>query len=134
MVKDRDIYNTYMRKYMLKRYHSRRQHAIAFLGGKCVRCGDTDNLQFDHVDKSKKTFPISELWSIAENKFFEELEKCQILCGRCHREKSLECGDYGGGHNKIDHPCGTAGRYGKGCRCELCKEAKRQSRKSKTIA
>lgn len=36
-----------MRDYMLRRYHARRAESYAILGGKCVVCGTSDDLQID---------------------------------------------------------------------------------------
>ena len=56
------------------------------MGGKCVQCGATEHLQFDHINPSEKLYNIS-------NNFFrqdidEEIAKCQLLCSRCHLEKT----------------------------------------------
>ena len=72
--KDKERYNAYMRSYMLKRYHERRALALDYLGGFCVYCGSTEKLEFDHIDRTSKSFPISKLWSTAEDKFWEEIE------------------------------------------------------------
>jgi 5-methylcytosine-specific restriction endonuclease McrA len=56
------------------------------LGGKCVECSSETDLEFDHIDKNSKSFPISR--SPSEKCFWEELEKCQLLCKKCHRRKS----------------------------------------------
>lgn len=45
MRKSKEEYNAYMRKYMLERYYRRKAEAIIALGGKCVKCGSTDNLE-----------------------------------------------------------------------------------------
>ena len=55
------------------------------LGGKCVDCGTTENLQFDHKDPSKKSFNIS---CVLSERTFKELEKCELRCGDCHLEKT----------------------------------------------
>jgi len=31
-------------------------YLIELLGGKCVGCGITENLQFDHIDRKQKVF------------------------------------------------------------------------------
>lgn len=85
---DRIAYNEYMREYMLRRYHERRARAIQMLGGRCSSCQRTDDLQFDHIDFQKKSFNVSKLWSISEQRFLDELKKCQLLCGDCHRTKT----------------------------------------------
>lgn len=60
------------------------------LGGKCARCGATENLQFDHINPATKVANISEIanWSLA--RFLAEVDKCQLLCGPggCHQDKT----------------------------------------------
>lgn len=89
-LRDPGKYSKYQKIYQLKRYHARRQEAIENLGGKCVACGTTENLELDHIDPSTKSFPISKLWSISKAKFLEELAKCQLLCNSCHIIKSKQ--------------------------------------------
>lgn len=43
----------------LNYYYNRRNALIQQLGGKCVICGNTENLQFDHINSSEKSFGIS---------------------------------------------------------------------------
>jgi 5-methylcytosine-specific restriction endonuclease McrA len=77
-------------QYELSRYKAIRIKAIIHLGGKCIKCGSTDLLEFDHIDPSNKKYNVSEIWSTT-GIFWNELEKCQILCFSCHKEKtSLE--------------------------------------------
>ena len=51
------------------------------LGGKCVRCGATEDLEFDHVDPSIKVFAgcagLSKAWHV----LVEEASKTQWLWG-----------------------------------------------------
>ena len=111
--------NEYMADYMLQRYHERRKRAIALLGGKCVRCARTQDLEFDHKDPDSKEFDIFSLWSCAEDRFLDELSKCQLLCEKCHSTKStLERGQTParGTHGTL-----SAYRY---CHCVLCRAAK----------
>lgn len=93
-LKDRDEYNAYMRDYMLRRYHARREMVFERLGRCCVRCGSAEELEADHIDSTTKSFPISRLWSVKLDRFLAEIEKCQILCRPCHVLKSREYGDY----------------------------------------
>lgn len=68
-------------------YHAvRRRKALDFLGGRCVFCGSTDDLQFDHVDPHAKSFDIGE--NLTLSTIEDELRKCQLLCGPCHRAKT----------------------------------------------
>ena len=112
----------YMKKYMLERYHRRKQAAIASLGGKCVVCGGVEALQFDHIDPSQKAWTIAKsLVSISEKKLQEELKKCQLLCPECHNRKTLnQCGRK---NAKGTHGTLSAARYCKAPRCGLCKAA-----------
>ena len=62
---------------------------IQKLGGKCKKCGNNKVylLDFHHRDPSKKEGELSD-FSKGYNldKFFLELEKCDLLCANCHRE------------------------------------------------
>jgi 5-methylcytosine-specific restriction endonuclease McrA len=94
MPRDKKKYNEYMRWKILERYHARRDAALEALGGKCTRCGTIANLQFDHIDRHTKEFPVSKMWSLSEKRFWAEIAKCQILCNECHKIKSKENNDY----------------------------------------
>lgn len=64
-------------------------YLIELLGGKCVGCGITENLQFDHIDRKQKSFTIGKrLESSLENKLIPEAKKCQLLCKSCHQLKT----------------------------------------------
>lgn len=104
----------------MDRYRARRAYAVEKLGGKCVRCGATKNLQIDHKDKWLKSFNISQFWSISLDRFDVELAKCQLLCKPCHKIKSDEEKDWGVlGYGPTQH--GTASMYRLGCRCRECR-------------
>lgn len=76
---------------MLDRYYRRKAEAIEVLGGKCVRCGSVEDLEFDHIDPSTKISTIGKLASTAsEEKLWTEVAKCQLLCKACHKEKSKQ--------------------------------------------
>jgi len=70
----------YMKKYKNK-YHEMytlyHKLAITALGGKCSVCGSTSSLEIDHKIPS---------WNGGKN----EIENLQILCLKCHREKTRE--------------------------------------------
>jgi 5-methylcytosine-specific restriction endonuclease McrA len=80
--------NEYMRVYMLERARKRRQEALDRLGGKCNLCGSTDQLELDHIDRTTKKYTVARIYSYSEKTFWEEVEKCQILCRKCHIFKS----------------------------------------------
>lgn len=122
-----------MKKYMAQRRRDRRDFVIAHLGGGCARCGSTDRLETDHIDRTTKAMGIADMLSHSMPKLLVELEKCQLLCGEHHLEKTREAGDNtGGGRNKLPiPPHGSGARYNmpNGCRCPRCREAKRIYRK-----
>ncbi len=70
------------------RHRQRKAWALALLGGKCVKCGTAENLEFDHIDPLTKSFTIAMRLSKGEEKLRAELAKCQLLCQPCHLEKT----------------------------------------------
>lgn len=79
-----------MNEYMKKRWERRRAEAVDYLGGECARCGDSEELDFDHIDPLTKIMSIARASSRSETFFWEEVEKCQLLCKPCHLEKTAE--------------------------------------------
>lgn len=60
----------------------------------CEKCGNDDFrvLDFDHLDRSKKSFNISNGLShgYSIETLLAEAKKCQVLCSNCHRIKTFE--------------------------------------------
>lgn len=118
--------NEYMRNYMKNRYHQKRNELIKLLGGKCVNCGTTDNLEIDHIDSSKKTFRAADIHSIADDVVKKELDNFQLLCATCHESKTNEKWD----RSIPNSNHGTYWKYVReGCRCSECKKAFRARKK-----
>jgi hypothetical protein len=108
----RDCYNEYMRGYLNKRWQQRRAWGIELLGGKCVDCGGTSDLQFDHIDPATKEFTLSSKPFCSKDQFLRELVKCVLRCtDPCHKNRSAE-------QRRIPHGGGTGRRD---CACELCR-------------
>lgn len=65
---------------------NRRLKAKLYLGGLCVSCNMSNNLEFDHIDPNNKSFEISHAIAkhMAWDKLVAELSKCQLLCKPCH--------------------------------------------------
>jgi len=105
-----------MRIYIKKYKEDIKQQAIMLLGGHCVKCGSTDYLEIDHIDPSKKSFTLARNWTRARHLTEEELSKCQLLCAKCHMEKTIR-------ERQKKISCGTATSYRHGCRCTECKGA-----------
>jgi len=97
-----------LKRYLANQERKRRIYAsrIAFgrwvLGGKCVRCGSEDYLQFDHIDPSKKAIELNRAAVVSLERFLAEIPKCQLLCHCCHVKKSNVDGTKPGGQRKID--------------------------------
>ena len=97
------------------RYVAKKSELIALLGGACRSCGATSRLEFDHIERSSKAFAILERWTADSEVLASELEKCQILCKKCHVAKtSAELG--------VEHGGGESGK--KNCKCRPCKDRK----------
>tara|TARA_Y100001963_G_C6623812_1_gene373024 strand:- start:64 stop:756 length:693 start_codon:yes stop_codon:yes gene_type:complete len=58
------------------------------LGNKCARCGCTVNLQIDHIDPRTKKFEVKSRLSYKRINLIEEVDKCQLLCKPCHKDKT----------------------------------------------
>ena len=65
-----------------------REILIEKLGGKCVECGCTETLEFDHIDPSTKSFNIAAGYTKPKEVLLEEVAKCQLLCQKCHIKKT----------------------------------------------
>ena len=122
-----------MRIYMLRRYHERRKWATKRLGGKCLRCGAKNNLEFDHINPDSKIFVIARLNTVSYDKFVQEVEKCQLLCRVCHTNKTLK--ELNRVSARGTH--GTLSSY-KYCHCRVCKDVhnaycKKWKRKNRAI-
>jgi hypothetical protein len=50
---------------------------INMLGGTCVRCGTTEDLEFDHIDPATKRFAICADLTRAWSELLAEVAKCQ---------------------------------------------------------
>lgn len=136
----KEQYNERLRVYMQNRRNMRRSELIAYLGGKCKRCGTIENLEFDHIIPHCVNFRINgRSLDKPMDQLYAEVDRCQLLCHTCHKAKSDEesrqmvpwnKGQRLAGNNFGEH--GVASTYNeRGCRCPLCKKAKRLYRLSK---
>lgn len=78
----------------LERMRIFKQRCVDYKGGKCNICGyDKCNsaLEFHHRDPSTKEFNISHVGiTMFSETIKHELDKCDIFCSNCHREKHAE--------------------------------------------
>lgn len=79
-----------------------KQFVFDYLADKsCEECGIDDwrVLEFDHLDRSKKSFGVSDCCSrcLSIKRIQQEISKCRILCANCHRIHTREqCGWWDG--------------------------------------
>lgn len=100
------------REYQKNWFKAKRQKFINLLGGKCVECSVSDNLHFHHKNKHEKEFSINAILSYNDEFILKELQKCELLCEKCHKDK-----------HKLRIIHGTSTSYSYGCRCDECKKA-----------
>lgn len=66
-----------------------KEKLVKYKGGKCEKCG-YDNciaaLEFHHLSKDEKEFGISEGNIKSLDKLKKEVDKCILVCSRCHKE------------------------------------------------
>ena len=74
----------YWREYCKKK----RVYCLEYLGGKCVKCGATERLEFDHIKREGKKYSIARKLTYKFDNIKEELDKCQLLCVDCHKVKT----------------------------------------------
>src|ERR1700757_1606373 len=103
-----------MAEYMRNKRRELRRRAIEYLGGKCTRCGTTDDLEIDHVDRRTKKFTFGGR-VLSWEKLVVELKKCQLLCATHHLEKTVS-------EIEVPHGGGLAGK--RRCKCDLCRQKK----------
>lgn len=112
-------YNLYMRKYHLQRYNDFIFLFKEILGGKCVKCNSERDLDFDHINPETKLFCLSNFLNYSIKKVLDEIDKCQLLCQKCHNIKNIK--EAGKVIAKGKHGTISTYRY---CKCTLCKKAK----------
>jgi hypothetical protein len=116
IMRDRQKYNDYHKKYQLDRYHRRRKQILVDLGGKCVECESTESLEIDHIDYTDKSFSVAKMWSKNEKDFQAEMAKCQLLCKKHHIAKTSREDKT---RRPLTHGKEWAARKHK-CQCEPC--------------
>lgn len=115
----------YHRAYQKARRDKLRSAWIA-AHGPCARCGSSESLEIDHIDRGSKHPTLirrtgTNFWLWSEQRRTAELAKCQVLCHACHSRKS---------GREATKPLvhGTSNAYKeKSCRCSICKEWNRQN-------
>lgn len=93
-----------------RQYWAKQRNKWIIENGPCTYCGSSERLEVDHINTKTKDRKYSlSLFSRPHQARANELKKCQVLCHECHAKKT-----------KAERFRHGAGRYGKGCRCEVC--------------
>jgi len=69
-----------------------KQKCIEYKGGKCISCGYNKcqaALEFHHRNPKEKDFSLRDIpgKTVLTDKVKKELDKCDLLCSNCHKEK-----------------------------------------------
>lgn len=120
--KNKEDANKYAKEWQKNRYAEFRKEAILKLGSVCISCRSGDNLEFDHIDPSTKSFNIGGTRSISGDRFFGEVDKCQLLCRVCHKDKTIL--ERGQTPTKDNH--GKRSSCMSGCRCKECRSSQNE--------
>src|SRR5665213_1596280 len=79
---DKEAYRAYMNAYHHRKYYKRLEDSIAKLGGKCVKCGAQDALQFVNTEPVRPV-NIAKILVRSEARFKEAIAKCSLMCDTC---------------------------------------------------
>lgn len=113
--RDREAQRAYQRTWVARR------RAVFFKDKRCEWCAETDGLELHHRNPDRKV--SHNIWSWGEKRRQTEIDKCVVLCGGCHsrahgQARRLEA--------ELRNPHGSVRRYWTGCRCQPCRDAKRE--------
>ena len=86
--KQKQFLHAYQIGYHQNRYATAISKFIGYLGGECKKCSSVEQLEFDHIDRATKSFAITKYWNRKWEIIKPELDKCQLLCHDCHKEKT----------------------------------------------
>ena len=70
-----------------------KEKAVQLLGGKCAVCGYDrciKALQFHHTEPKHKLFGLGDGRIRSWERYWTEVQKCELLCANCHFEKEAE--------------------------------------------
>lgn len=77
-------------EYICHRHLLLKLRAVEYLGGRCLDCGYDRYycaLEFHHRDPSQKELVWAHLRKRSWTRITHELDKCDLLCATCHRER-----------------------------------------------
>jgi hypothetical protein len=81
------------KEYATARRNERRKRAFELKGSKCFECGYTGpsyHFDYHHRDPNKDAkMKLSKLWNHKWEYLIAEIEKCDLLCAICHRDRHM---------------------------------------------
>lgn len=99
----------------------RKERALSYLGTACAKCGSTQRLEIDHIDQATKTYDIGSFLNKPWEELMLELDKCQLLCHLCHKEKTRRELQQREPWNKgLGEHGSYVAYYSRKCRCVTC--------------
>src|SRR3712207_6574223 len=99
----RSHYRREKRSYLkrnLRAYAERRQMVVEAKSRPCADCGVQYPyyvMDFDHRDGRSKTFGLNSVHRVTKRAILLEIEKCDVVCSNCHRERTHRRALAGGG-------------------------------------
>ncbi len=103
----------------IENYHARRAEALASMGGRCARCGSTEDLHIVKRPDVTEKFTVSNVWSRTAEIRNHLYSLCEALCGE-HAKAQM----WNKGHLK--HGAYWAA-YKKKCSCEICEVYRKEN-------
>ncbi len=112
------------REYQRRWVAQRRLKLIKRLGGKCVDCETTADLEFDHDNLELKRMSINTVLSCDWDRhdIAQELKNVVLRCVPCHKKKTK---------SEIIPAKHGASKYKNGCRCQICKDGHAEYRRDR---
>lgn len=120
-LKSKEGRSSYMNDYI-----KRRRYKWILENGPCQKCGSTEDLEIDHIDRTTKSVETKHIFVLKQETREAELAKCQVLCSSCHLDKtSLE-------NRRFSH--GTLAAYQRyRCRCYTCSKFHKEYRRKRYL-
>ena len=82
------------RHYRKAKRQKLKNEVIEYFGGKCSRCKNAYPpcvYDLHHKDPSEKEFTLANSYlDVSSEKFWNEVNKCELLCANCHRIEHAE--------------------------------------------
>lgn len=90
---------------MNERNRKRKRLVVEHFGDKCLDCGQTYPqcvYEFHHLDPSQKDWNPSQSLSHSEERMWQELNKCVMLCSKCHKIRHFGLGESEDRNDPVD--------------------------------